>query len=288
MSEILLREYLKILLTEKGIARASTSGKAIIAFKILRNYLKGIGRSISLKGKAPPGSNKTDLKVVLDDEIFGLEVKSFNNIDSFKVEMTDGSAVRKAALKPGSALGTSQDVMVQMIGVDGEEGKLKKSPKAREWAKMAVQQPEESIWRGTIVIPGSVGRRQLKMLKGEIGDWTRIRARSVNPNKFGAWRDIYSVPNEQLALSSIKKISPARLASAIIKDFTSKGDDVLILHAGKKLRCYSLTQRGFDSFGFPMFSEEFIENSSTTSFGGGGRISVIVQVTGGLVIENDL
>ncbi|NDD59070.1 MAG: hypothetical protein EBZ47_07480 [Chlamydiae bacterium] len=286
MSEILLREYLKIFLTEKGIARASTSGKAIIAFKILRKYLKGIGRSISLKEKAPPGSNKTDLKVALDgdDEIFGLEVKSFNSIDSFKIEMTADSAVRKAVLKRGSTLGTSQDVMVQMIGEDGEGGKLKDSLKAREWAKMAVQQPEESIWRGTIVVPGSAGRRQLKMLKGEIGDWTRIRARSVNPNKFGNWRDIYSVPNEQLALSSFKKISPKSLASAIIKDFTSKGDDVLILHAGKKLRCYSLTQRGFDSFGFPMFSEKDIINSSTTSFGGGGRISVIVQVTGGFEI----
>ncbi len=299
-----LNEILESILFEKGIARAKRSGDAMDAYAVLNNYLKTEKKKIMhIEGRAVSGSQSADLEVVLADfdgkidakstinsrekaiknnDIFRIEVKSFGSIDYFVAEMTNlNSSVRKTVLKQGATIGSNQDIELQM------KSKLPKA--AYGWTRRALASREESTWEGTAVISGDVNPRELKVISGNPGDWSRLKARVLRGENFGSWRNIYTVNNPDLASAEKEQFTTYELAKAVQDDYSVKGDDILVLYAAGKIRCYSLTKRGKSSFGFPMFadtnSETIIpETAKSTSTGGGGRIGVGFKIKGGTVI----
>lgn len=292
MSEILkeyIRGYLVNLSEDKAKKRKAKSSDAELVVDKLNDYFEAQDLVLEIVGMASQGSQSSDLKIkifplhdgrpvfVSDEQskpwIF--EIKSFGADTDFTIEMTNPeSFVRKAVLKRGSTVGSKQEVEDQL------RDKISTNPRAVRWAEAALQSPFASVWKGSVIIRGDDEPRILKVVSGDVGDWSRLQAAGGS----GKFRSFYTVSNPILKTAEKKMYYTDKLEEAIQSEFVKKGDDVLILRGESgRIRCFSLSPRAISYFDeFPEFysggNTIVPESAKVTSFGGGGRIGIKVKV----------
>lgn len=292
MSEI-LKEYIRRYLSineDKAHTRSKKSEDASFVIQKINSYLSEKSEKSKNKqrleefGSASQGKKDTDIQAKLighpgvdPDFLWNFEIKSFGSNDKFSIEITNPSSlVRKIVLKANSQIGSKEDREKQM------KLKLASSKEAIGWVEDNLRSPKASTWGGSILIPGDPEPRDLKLIKGEIGDWGRLR--SVGGS--GTARDFYTVSNYDLKQSENEMYYTDELEKAIEEQFVEKKDHVLVIMGSDgSIRCFGLTDEAKKVFGFPKFYDSGNtlepESAKLSSFGGGGRITTIVRVKQG-------
>ena len=299
----ILKEYIKsylVLNEDKARSRSKKYGDAKVAIDKINEYYVAQNNALKKKRRKNPrffdvinsasqGNKDTDAQInVLNDPmidpniVWNFEVKSFSTNDKFSIEITNPSSdLRKIVLSPGVSVGSKADKAKQI------QDKISSDTAAKDWAERQLQLPGPSVYTGKVMLSGKGPPRGLSMSKGEIGDWTRIRALGGRGNK----RDFYTVSNYDLKNIEKDMYYTDELEEAIGDQFLNKGDDVLIIMGkDRSLRCFSLSEDAKNLLGFPSFyangANLVPESTRLTSFGEGGRFAVIVQLDpeSGLVI----
>jgi len=282
-----LKEYIRsylFLSEDKAQTRSERFEDSHFAIKKINSYLREKGQRLVTLRAAGKGQKDSDAQVNLighpsvDPEfVWNFEVKSFKSNDKFSIEITNPSSlVRQIVLRPDSEIGSKKDKEKQL------RAKIASSTEAIDWAETALKSPKSSSWGGSILIPGDPEPRDLSVTKGEIGDWGRLR--SIGGS--GTARDFYTVSNYDLKQSQNEIFYTDELEKAIKDQFREKNDHVLvIMGSDDSVRCFSLSDLAQRAFGFPRFytgGETLVpETAKLSSFGGGGRITTIVQVKQG-------
>jgi len=298
-----VRNYLSLVRESKASKRSAKFGAAADVFNILKNHFEKLDKNLVFVSAASQGSKNPDLVVSLgmnsrDDDsadqlpalssanTWHIEVKSFNTDTKLGVEMKKGaSAIRDLILSPSAETALSSGAQSQI------ERKLSAYPDVLQWAQEALSSESSSMWPRAVNF-GDNGPdkdiRFLKVVKGAPNNWNRLRSAGLRltdtGTRLGQYRSFYSISNVDLDKQK-KDFTEKDLELAIQLDFSSKGDDVLILHSAATgtIRCFSLTAAAADAFGFPMFASESgstikAGSPKVTSTGGGGRIGIVLEV----------
>lgn len=295
----LLKEYIQILLeddasldvpkdrpsAQKAKTRAQKSKSAGPAGMILINELnkKYPDAGWFVKSAAVTGSSTTD--IVLSNtsgQDTAIEVKDYGSNTLLKVEISliGESALAKAYGISKKAFSASEESISSRIVGDNAAEVLEK-------IKLALQSPGATyIDFSTIKVKNDLEDRHIIVVKGEVGDWKRVRHSSKALG--GSRRMLYTVPTSAVAAAATKQPTSEEIASAIVDDFVSKGDEYLILFDGSSsIRVFTLT--GSDSLGLnaPTLTGNDIKNFRLSTHGGGIRPSVFVEIksTSGLVLS---
>jgi len=300
-----VRSYINLVQESKGATRAARAGAAHQVFNILEAYFLKQGRNLILVSAATKGRKDADLTVTFgkattasqgndSEEIqssseitWNIEVKSFNDDKIFGLEMNvEDSELSKIILPPSArqTFGASAAAQIQH--------KISSEPHALEWAENALQQKGSSFYDGFVDFDSGGEFKDLRFLKvsrGNIGDWKRLKSASVRfegDSIRGQYRSFYTVSNKDLAKLK-QSYTDAQLEDAIQADLVGKGDHVFVLHSASsgKIRCYSLTDEAENEFDFPQFASGGRTlapgKSRVTSTGGGGRIGIVCEVLPG-------
>lgn len=293
----LLKNYIRSFLLERQSAqtRKAKAGDWTKAVDQLNDYLKDRNLIFNVTSYAQHGSKATDVQGdLLTKDLnravatnVNLEIKSFNSITKFKIEITNpASKTREKMLRDDAALGTSQEVESQLSKKIRTAGGAELS----NMVAKALTLTTSTEIPGKYPISGTDKPRAIYVVPGEVNDWRRVRAVGDS----GKPRSFYVIPNPMVKAAKKPIISTAEVEQSVQEDFSSGGDDVLMICGPNcsQIRCFSLTQKGFDAFGFPMFASEGQTIESGTedvgSFGGGGRISAefILKDTSGVIIPS--
>lgn len=239
--------------------------------------LSKLGSEWKMMSAAASGSQASDLvlKNVETGATVSIEVKDYASLKKLKVEISvekkKQSALAKTFGMDASKFSSSSEDIFSRI----------EDPELQKKIEDALEQPGQT-YLGLTKVKGIEEERHVTVIKGSPGDWSRVRHSS---SESGTKRNIHTASMSSVtAASSNKNVDLKDLASSVVKDFTSKNDDYIMLLSPQGAKLFNLAGNDPLGLGAPTFDESSIDVSSSkepfklTTHGGGRRPAVEIKL----------
>lgn len=239
--------------------------------------LSKLGSEWKMMSAATGGSQASDLllKNVETEATASIEVKDYASLKKLKVEISvnpkkQSELAKTFGMDTSKFFSSSEDIFSRI-----------EDPEFKEKIEDALKQPEKT-YIGLAKVKGIKEERHVTVIKGSPGDWSRVRHSS---SESGSKRNIHTVSTSSVTSAAKNKdVDLKELASAVVKDFTSKGDDYIMLLSPQGAKLFNLTGADPLGVGAPTFDESSIDVSSSkvpfklTTHGGGRRPAVEIKL----------